>query len=100
MDSCLARSALGGLLVVDRLIYLGFRVVGYRWVWGGYGAMGDGFGGFRSAVGGGFGWVDKFFFFVCLVVGLLVVVWWVWCKKVYSVVVFGMICWVVSGFAS
>ena len=90
MDSCLARSALGGLLVVDRLIYLGFRVVGYRWVWGGYGAMGDGFGGFRSAVGGGFGWVDKLFFFVCLVVGLLVVVWWVWCKKVYSVVVFGM----------
>ena len=25
--------------------------------------MGDGFGGFRSAVGGGFGWVDKLFFF-------------------------------------
>ena len=63
MDSCLARSALGGLLVVDRLIYLGFRVVGYRWVWGGYGAMGDGFDGFRSAVDGGFGWVDKLFFF-------------------------------------
>ena len=64
--------------------------MGCRWVWGGYGAMGDGFGGFRSAVGGGFRWVDKLFFFVCLVVGLLVVVWWVWCKKVYSVVVFGM----------
>ena len=77
MDWCLARSALGGLLAVDRLVYLGFRVMGCRWVWGGYGAMGDGFDGFKSAVGGGFGWVDKlFFFFVCLVVGLLVVLWW------------------------
>ena len=96
MDSCLAKSALGGLLVVDLLIYLGFRVVGCRWVWGGYGAMGDGFGGFRSAVGGGFGWVDKVFFFFFFVFGggssggAVVVVWRVWCKKVYSVVVFGM----------
>ena len=28
--------------------------------------MGDGFGGFRLAVGGGFGWVDKLFFFFCV----------------------------------
>ena len=67
--------------------------------------MGDGFDGFKSAVGGGFGWVDKLFFFLCVFGGgsfggAVVVVWWVWCKKVYSMVVFGMICWVVSGFAS
>ena len=32
--------------------------------------------------------------------GAVAMVWWVWCKKVYSMVVFGMICWVVSEFAT
>ena len=101
LDWCLARSALGGLLAVDRLVYLWFQVMGCRWVWGGYGAMGDGFSGFRSAVGGGFGWVDKLFFFLC-------VWWWVfwWWFGGFGVRKFTLwwclvwVCWVVSGFAS
>ena len=40
-------------------------------------------------------WVDKWFFFFCVFGGgssggAVAVVWWVWCKKVYSMVVFGM----------
>ena len=58
--------------------------------------MCDDFGGFRLAVSGGFGWVDKWFFYFFFVFGgefsggAVAMVWWVWCKKVYSVVVFGM----------
>ena len=48
----MARSALGGWVAVNRLVYLGFRVVGCQWEWDGRRAMGDGFGDFRLAVGG------------------------------------------------
>ena len=34
--------------------------------------------------------VAMYFFFFCVFGGTMVVVWWVWCKKVYSMVVFGM----------
>ena len=68
--------------------------------------MCDDFGGFRLAVSGGFGWVDKwlFYFFLCLVVSFLVVLWrWFGGSGVRKFTLWWYlvwVCWVVSEFAT